>query len=66
MPFARWFRRTRRTRRTPHPAPLPVLLEEERFAGCGWFDSSWELRHGLAVIEDAGRLRLRAQRAGAK
>jgi hypothetical protein len=31
---------------------LPV--EPERPWGCGWFDSSLDLRQGLAVIEHAG------------
>ena len=31
---------------------LPALNDaDERPLGCGWFDSSWELRRGLAVIE---------------
>ena len=29
-------------------------VEEERLLGCGWFDSSYELGHGLAVsVADA-------------
>jgi hypothetical protein len=31
---------------------LPI--EPERPWGCGWFDSSLDLREGLAVIEHAG------------
>lgn len=33
-------------------AELPA--EPERPWGCGWFDSSLDLREGLAVIEHAG------------
>ena len=36
----------------------PALDFDEAAGGCGWFDSSFELRHGLEVIElgaiDAG------------
>lgn len=45
----------------PHPGPrpdeavLPALDgdEEERPRGCGWFDSSHDLQHGLSVREHA-------------
>ncbi len=45
--------------RCPRPV-LPALPELEgdselpatdAAASCGWFDSSWDLQHGLAVIE---------------
>jgi len=37
------------------PAPIDVLDEpqEERPLGCGWFDSSHDLRAGLVVREHA-------------
>jgi hypothetical protein len=49
----------------PDPLPLPhddglddgleeLPVEPERPWGCGWFDSSLDLREGLAVIEHAG------------
>lgn len=38
-------------------APAPVVPEEPG-ATCGWFDSSWELRRGLQVIEHTGFERL--------
>ncbi|MCA0241854.1 MAG: hypothetical protein LCI02_13435 [Proteobacteria bacterium] len=31
--------------------PMPPPTEPERAFGCGWFDSSLDLRQGLAVIE---------------
>lgn len=30
--------------------PLEMLLVERQ--GCGWFDSSYELTHGMTVVED--------------
>lgn len=34
------------------PAPATDCdAAEEQAAACGWFDSSWELRQGLAVTE---------------
>ena len=30
--------------------PLDELLAERQ--GCGWFDSSYELRRGITVVED--------------
>jgi hypothetical protein len=30
--------------------PFDELLAERQ--GCGWFDSSYELRHGMTVVED--------------
>ena len=30
---------------------MPPPTEPERAFGCGWFDSSLDLRQGLAVIE---------------
>ena len=32
--------------------PLDELLAERQ--GCGWFDSSYELRRGITVVEDIG------------
>ncbi len=51
-----------RTQRQPRPAPLRddtgVLQEEgddnDRPLGCGWFDSSHDLQHGLQVQEADG------------
>lgn len=34
------------------PAPQPIEPETPR--GCGWFESSHELVHGVRVIEHAG------------
>ena len=34
----------------PEPDPIPA---DERPAGCGWFDSSHDLQHGLRVTEHA-------------
>lgn len=52
--LARWFKARRRPacRRAtrPVPADLPAPVDEGPF-GCGWFDSSFELRRGLAVVE---------------
>lgn len=49
------FRTLFRFRRAPRPAaPPPALPAEtpaEDIAGCGWFDSSADLRHGLLVTE---------------
>jgi hypothetical protein len=56
---------TRLTADRPDPLPLPhddglddgleeLPVEPERPWGCGWFDSSLDLREGLAVIEHAG------------
>lgn len=52
---------TRLTVDRPAPLPLPhddglevLPVEPERPWGCGWFDSSLDLREGLAVIEHAG------------
>lgn len=51
----RWFRITRRAqvpsgRRARHYDD-PVLAEDERSLGCGWFDSSHELMRGLVIVE---------------
>jgi len=42
-------RRTAAARRQA-AAPAPTDPSEPR-ASCGWFDSSWDLRRGLEVIE---------------
>lgn len=50
-------RRVRRPARRPAPLlPLPELIDggAEAPAGCGWFDSSHTLQHGLLVTEHAG------------
>lgn len=39
-----------RTLPTPAPANAALAADDERPA-CGWFDSSWALREGLAVSE---------------
>ena len=52
--FSRW--QHRRSQRTLHPPPrrhLDILLDEERYLGCGWFDSSHELQRGLRVTDIA-------------
>lgn len=42
----------RRPPQAPRPVGDPDLPEdEEALSGCGWYDSSWELRRGLKVIE---------------
>lgn len=42
----------RRPSQAPRPAGGSDLPEDEDApSGCGWFDSSWELRRGLKVIE---------------
>ena len=40
-----------------HPAPTfrlqapPTIDDTEPSSGPGWFESSWDLRHGLEVVE---------------
>ncbi|MFT3818595.1 MAG: hypothetical protein QM750_13305 [Rubrivivax sp.] len=49
-----WCRRDARVPAMGHPwsdEPLTLPAEPERAFGCGWFDSSLDLRQGLAVIE---------------
>jgi len=43
----------RAVRSRPRPAVAAAAPDDppEPGCGCGWFDSSWELRHGLEVIE---------------
>ena len=44
-----------------------LQTDEQAATPCGWFDSSWELRQGLAVIElrgGAGRRPAATQRDG--
>ncbi len=51
-----WARRAKvPVRRRPAPAQPAEGADapEERFHGCGWFDSSHELQRGLRVREDA-------------
>ncbi len=53
--FSRWLTCLRRTA----PAPQlrvrhyeePVLDEDQKPLGCGWFDSSHELTRGLLIVE---------------
>lgn len=57
--------RSRRTRRPAPRRPGRDLLQdepapEEAAPGCGWFDSSADLRSGLAVTEHASAERLAA------
>lgn len=41
----------------PHLTPevgelvAPSVVASDATVGCGWFDSSWDLQHGLAVLE---------------
>jgi hypothetical protein len=52
-----WFKRPRHSAAARHlarpakPPELPVLEEDELPLGCGWFDSSHELRAGLVIVE---------------
>ena len=51
-----WRRRRAAARHwQPDDTPLPALADEldERPRGCGWFDSSHDLQHGLSVREHA-------------
>lgn len=42
---------------------VPMTAEDDRVFGCGWFDSSHDLRRGLAVIEhDDGDLPFAVER----
>lgn len=41
-------------RSDPAPVEGADVPEREAAAGCGWFDSSWELQRGLAVTEHGG------------
>ena len=59
--MTRWLRRQRRrtngANMTPRMRPevgelvAPPEAQGQERVGCGWFDSSWELQHGLAVRE---------------
>ena len=59
--MTRWLRGQRRRpnggglsqRLTPEVGELvaPADPEGQEPVGCGWFDSSWELQRGLAVLE---------------
>jgi hypothetical protein len=53
LPWRRQPRACRATR--PEDSVLPALAgdDEDRPRGCGWFDSSHDLRHGLSVCEHA-------------
>ena len=47
----RWTRRAT-VARPRFQIELPTLDDpDDALPGCGWFESSWELRRGLAVIE---------------
>ena len=53
-----WLHRGASLPATAHLPCVPISdelpVEPERPWGCGWFDSSLDLRQGLAVIEHAG------------
>jgi hypothetical protein len=52
-----WRRKPTAPRRPwPDEDTLPALdaVDEDRPRGCGWFDSSHDLQHGLCVREHAG------------
>ena len=53
--LSRLISRLRRAAPTPQPRPRhyeePVLDEDQRPLGCGWFDSSHELTRGLFIVE---------------
>ncbi len=40
--------------RSALPLPRGLLADDEVPAGCGWFESSHELRQGVRVTEHAG------------
>ena len=40
------------TTRRPTPRQAPADDAEPPMPGCGWFDSSYELRRGITVVED--------------
>lgn len=50
-----WIKVLRRCRPCAKPPvrALPALrpADGDRLPACGWFESSWELEHGLAVTE---------------
>ncbi len=48
-----WRRQPKAANPRRRVAEAPVLQEDERPLGCGWFDSSHELMRGLNVIEPA-------------
>ena len=66
--LARWCRRRQptrrpRARRTDVPDLRATQDPDAPVRGCGWFDSSNDLRSGLAVIEgEALELRLAVER----
>jgi len=52
-----WWRRDASAPAVLHQRPDDTMIlptEPERAFGCGWFDSSLDLRQGLAVIEHQG------------
>lgn len=53
--FSRWLLRFHRTAPPPQPRARhyeePVLDEDQKPLGCGWFDSSHELTRGLLIVE---------------
>ncbi len=60
-----WRRVRRPAPRRPAPEPLPDWMAdepapEEEAPGCGWFDSSADLKSGLSVTEHASAERLAA------
>jgi hypothetical protein len=66
--FANWLPRRPKLLRRPARAARRIdaaalvaadpAVPEEPGSTCGWFDSSWELRRGLQVIEHTGFERL--------
>lgn len=49
--IAWWRRQPKAASPRRRGAAAPVLQEDERPLGCGWFDSSHELMRGLNVFE---------------
>lgn len=53
--------RGRKRAPAPETPVAPAGTPAETAWGCGWFDSSHELRHGLSVLEHADAERLGAE-----
>jgi hypothetical protein len=53
--LSRWLQASRRSAAPQRPRvprhEEPLLTEDEKPLGCGWFDSSHELTHGLHIVE---------------
>jgi len=55
LQFLPW-RKLARRRPALHPGELePPVEDDDRPLGCGWFDSSHDLQHGLQVQEADGQ-----------